>query len=54
MDGGIAHGVTVGAEFSVYKDQDLSQEASPLGTLITQEPDAFCTTMSVAVGFKER
>jgi hypothetical protein len=53
MEAGTAHGVTVGAEFSVYKDKDSSQEASPLGTLIAQEPGAFDTIMSVPEGSKE-
>ena len=47
------HGVTVGAEFAVYKDQDLSQEALPLGTLIAQDPGAFDTIMSVPEGSNE-
>ena len=48
------HGVTVGAEFVVYKDQDdLSQEASPVGTLIAQEPHKFDTCMSVPKGSQE-
>ena len=54
MEAGTAHGVTVGAEFVVYKDQDdLSQEASPLGILIAQEPHEFDTRMSVPVGSQE-
>ena len=48
MEAGTAQGVTAGAEFAVYKDQDdLSQKASPLGTLIAKEPGESTTIMSV-------
>ena len=47
MEAGTADGVTAGAEFAVYKDGDLSQEASPLGTLIAETPDVSITIMSV-------
>ena len=47
MEAGTADGVTAGAVFAVYKDGDLSQEASPLGTLIAKEPGVSTTIMSV-------
>ena len=53
MDAGTADGVTAGAEFAVYKEGYLSQEASPLGTLIAKEPREFTTTMFVPEGSRE-
>ncbi|KAA1472278.1 hypothetical protein DENSPDRAFT_171259 [Dentipellis sp. KUC8613] len=45
MDAGAAHGVTEGAEFTVYKDRDDLD--TPLGTLIVLETAAFSSVLDV-------
>ena len=46
MEGGAAHGITDGAQFTIYKNQEAPIEASPLGILVTKEVAAFTTTLT--------
>ena len=50
MKAGAAHGITVGAEFSVYREHDLPPRTTPLGTLVACDVSEFSTTMSVPPG----
>ena len=50
MDAGAAHGITSGARFEVYQDQDFG---CLLGTVVSAEPNPFSTTMSCAEGSRE-
>ena len=47
MKAGAAHGIAVGAEFSVYQERDLPPKTAPLGTLVACDVSEFSTTMSV-------
>ena len=46
MDGGLAHGVTAGAEFTIYPDQESVSRSRPLGLLTVDLPTSFYSTMS--------
>ncbi|KAI0309849.1 caspase domain-containing protein [Amylostereum chailletii] len=46
LEAGEAHGITRGAEFEVYEDQDVGQ--APLGTLIAARTSVFNTQMRLA------
>jgi hypothetical protein len=46
MEGGAAHGITDGAEFTIYKNQESPIQASPLGVLVTKKVTAFTTILT--------
>ncbi|PVF99196.1 hypothetical protein CPB86DRAFT_783999 [Serendipita vermifera] len=45
MSAGMAHGVTRGGIFTIYKDRGSLQSSAPLGVLIASDPDVSTTTM---------
>lgn len=50
MDAGAVHGITDGAEFTIYRSQDSPLETSLLGTLVVLETREFDTTLDVPRG----
>jgi len=50
MEGGTARGITDGAEFTIYKNQEFLTRASPLGVLVAKEVTAFTTTLTPPSG----
>jgi hypothetical protein len=51
MSAGLAHGVTRGSTFTVYKDRGSVQTTPPLGILIATDPDVSTTTMIIPAKF---
>ena len=45
MEAGATHGVTDGAQFSVYKDRD--SKATQLGVIVARQTDLFTTTLDI-------
>jgi hypothetical protein len=46
IDGGTAHGIAPGDEFTLYKDSELSQKSLPLGILVVREAYSHQSTMT--------
>lgn len=48
MDAGAVHGITLGARFAVYQDEDALSARNPLGIVVARQPEGFFTTMDAS------
>ena len=47
MEAGAAHGITDGAQFSVYNDRESKASSTELGIIVARQADPFTTTLDI-------